>query len=306
MPDWGSPLNSNVPARMRFRRCEMDVFGMNKLLVRMQFMLQSLPRAEKAVAEYMAAHVAQMSDMTLSMLSDETSVSEATILRFCRRLGYSSYIQLRQAFAFAANEDHPDSPEPISVADAMPAITAKLIQSVNRSMEDMNAFISGDYDRVLAAILGARSIYLFASGDAVTSCQYACTKFNRVGLSAFVCADVFYQYETAMRLNESDVAIALSNSGRSTNVVNAMKIAHEQGAFTCCITQGGRSPLTKYCDISLYSSSVDMSIGRDSVTKRIVEMIILEALYLGVINSGPNDYKQMLQNTMLSSEMNKL
>ena len=49
-----------------------------------------------------------------------------------------------------------------------------------------------------------------------------------------------------------------------------------------------------------------MSIGRDSVTKRIVEMIILEALYLGVINSGPNDYKQMLQNTMLSSEMNKL
>lgn len=49
-----------------------------------------------------------------------------------------------------------------------------------------------------------------------------------------------------------------------------------------------------------------MSIGRDSVTKRIVEMIILEALYLDVINSGPNDYKQMLQNTMLSSEMNKL
>ena len=77
--------------------------------------------------------------------------------------------------------DHPDSPEPISVADAMPAITAKLIQSVNRSLEDMNAFISGDYDRVLAAILGARSIYLFASGDAVTSCQYACTKFNRIG-----------------------------------------------------------------------------------------------------------------------------
>lgn len=70
---------------MRFRRCEMDVFGMNKLLVRLQFMLQSLPRAEKAVAEYMAAHVAQMSDMTLSMLSDETSVSEATILRFCRQ-----------------------------------------------------------------------------------------------------------------------------------------------------------------------------------------------------------------------------
>ena len=73
----------------------------------------------------------------------------------------------------------------------------------------------------------------------MTSCQYACTKFNRVGLSAFVCADVFYQYETAMRLNESDVAIALSNSGRSTNVVNAMKIAHEQGGLYLLYHAGG-------------------------------------------------------------------
>ena len=88
-------------------------------------------------------------------------------------------------------------------------------------------------------------------------------------------------------------------------MVNAVKIAKDQGAFTCCITQGGRSPLTKYCDVSLYSSSIDTTLGRDSVTKRVIEMVILEALYLGVINSNPNEYKQMMQNTMLSSEMNK-
>lgn len=58
------------------------------------------------------------------------------------------------------------------------------------------------------------------------------------GLLAHVCADVFYQYETAMRLNESDVAIALSNSGRSTNVVNAMKIAHEQGPLPVVSRRG--------------------------------------------------------------------
>ena len=291
---------------MHFHTSETDVYGMNKLLVRLQFMLQNLPRAEKAVAEYMSSHVAQMSDMTLSMLSDEISVSEATILRFCRRMGYSSYIQLRQAFAFAANEDHPDSPEPINLADTMPAITGKIIQSVDRSLEDMNAFISSDYDRVLSAILGATGVYLFASGDAVISCQYARVKFSRIGIPTHVCSDIFYQYETAMRLSDKDVAIALSSSGRSTNVVNAMKMAREQGAFTCCITQNGRSPLTKYCDISLYSSAVDMTIGRDGVSKRIVEMIILEALYQGAINTGANDYKRMLQNTMLSSEMNKL
>lgn len=279
---------------------------MNKLLVRLQFMLASLPRAEKTVAEYMFTHVSQMSDMTLCMLADETSISEATILRLCKRLGYSSYIQLRQAFAFAANEDQPDSPELISPSDEIPTICTKLIQSVNHSLENMKAFINKDYDRVLNAILNASGVYFFASGDAVTSCQFACTKFKRVGVPTFVCEDVFYQYETAMRLTEKDVAIAISNSGRSANVVNSIKLAKEQNAFICCITQSGRSPITKYCDACLYSSSVDTTIGRDSVTKRILEMVILEALYLGIINTGTNDYKQMLQNTMLSSEMNKL
>lgn len=226
--------------------------GLNKLLVRLQFMLPSLPRAEKTVAEYMSTHVSQMSDMTLCMLADETSISEATILRLCKRLGYSSYIQLRQAFAFAANEDQPDSPELINVSDEMPTICSKLIQGVNRSLESMKAFINSDYDRVLNAILGASGVYFFASGDAVISCQFACTKFMRVGIPAFVCSDVFYQYETAMRLTEKDVAIAITNSGRSANVVNAIKMAKEQNAFTCCITQGGRSPITRYCDICLY------------------------------------------------------
>ncbi|NLB89931.1 MAG: MurR/RpiR family transcriptional regulator [Clostridiales bacterium] len=296
-------------ARTRYtplKNLTLEASESNNLLVRLKFMLPALPRAEKAVAEYMAANVSQMSDMTLFMLSEETSVSEATILRLCKRLGYSSYIQLRQAFALAANEDEPDSPELISSSDEMPEISNKLIQSVNRSLENTKAFINSDYDRVLNAILKAQGIYFFVSGDATITCQYATAKFNRVGIPSFVCNDIFYQYETAMRLTEKDVAFAVSNSGRSTNVVNSMKTAKEQNAFTCCITQGGRSPLTKYCDVSLYASAVDMTLGRDSVNKRIVELVILESLYLGVINMGTNDYKQMLQNTMLSSEINKL
>ncbi len=283
-----------------------EVFRLNKLLVRLQFLLPSLPRAEKVVAEYMSSHISQMSDMTLAMLADETSISEATILRLCRRLGYRSYIQLRQAFAFAANEDEPDSPELVNPSDTMPMVYSKLVQSVNRFLEATRVFVSKDYDRVLDAILAAPNVYFFAAGDALVSCSFASAKFSRLGIRTVVCSDVVYQYETAMRLGENDVAFAITSSGRSANVVNAMKLAKNQNAFTCCITQNSKSPLIKYCDVHMFISNIDMTIGRDSVTKRITEMVILESLYLGIINKGTGDYKQMLQNTMLSSEMNKL
>lgn len=278
---------------------------MNALTVKLQFLIPTLPRAEKNVASYMLDNIQSISDMTLNMLADETSVSDATILRLCRRMGFNNFIQLRQAFACAAIEDPVESPEAISHTDTMTEICNKVIHSITQSLENTKVFFSQEYDRALDAILKARSVYFFATGDALSTCAWACAKFNRVGIPATVCTDVVYSYETALRLTRDDVAIAISNSGRSSNVVRALKLAKEHNAFTICITQAGKSPLQKHSDISLFTAAVDTTLGRDSVTKRITELAILEAFYLGVIYTGTQDYKTMLQHTMLSSELNK-
>ncbi|MDD5017534.1 MAG: MurR/RpiR family transcriptional regulator [Eubacteriales bacterium] len=278
---------------------------MNEQVVKLEFLIPTSPRAEKAVAEYMLNNISLISDMTLATLSEETSTSEATILRFCKRMGFANFIQLRQAFALASVEDSVDSPEAVSYSDSMVTICDKTIHSICHSLENTKVFFSDQFDQALDAILNAKSVYFFATGDALCSCTFACAKFNRVGISSTVCSDVVYQYETALRLTDKDVAIAISNSGRSSNVVRSIKLAKERNAFTICITQAGKSPLIKYSDVSLFTAPVELTIGRDSVTKRVIELAILESFYLGIINKGTKDYKQMLQNTMLSSEMNK-
>ncbi len=278
---------------------------MNSLTVKLQFLIPTLPRAEKNVAEFMLANLNDISDMTLNMLAEETTVSDATILRLCRRMGFSNFIQLRQAFACAAIEDPVESPEAVSHTDTMTEILGKVIHSMVHSLENTKAFCSQEYDRALAAILRAKRVYFFATGDALATCAWCAAKFNRVGVHAVVVSDVVFQYETALRLTGDDVAIGISSSGRSSNVVRAMKIAKENNAFTICITQAGKSPLQKNCDIALFTASLDTTIGRDSVTKRTTELAILEAFYLGIINNGSLDYKTMLQKTMLSSDLNK-
>lgn len=280
---------------------------MNKLLVRLQFMIPSLPRAEKTAAEYMITHIQQMPDMTMSMLSDETDISEATIIRLCRRLGYSSYIQLRQAFASASNEENvPDAPELFYNTDEISSILSKLVHNIEKSLEDTKTLKNNDYEKLVNAIVNATGVYFFVSGDALISSEFAALKLKRIGIPAFVCSDIYVQYETAMHLTETDVAISITAGGRSANIVKSMKLVRENNALTCCITQSGRSPITKCCDVCLYYDCVDQSLGRDSVTKRISEMLIIETLYLGIINYGKDDYNKMLRNTMLSSEWNKL
>lgn len=280
---------------------------MNEIKVKLQFLIPSLPRAEKIVAKYMLSHLEQISDMTIAMLSEESKASEATICRFCKRMGYNSFVQLKQDFAKAALEVEEEvrKPKAVTPGDSLVNIFDKVVDSITYSLSNTRTFFSEDYDRALDLILNARSVYFFATGDAQAICQWAGFKFNRVGVPTSVCTDVIFQYETAMRLTKEDVVIAISSSGRSINVVKATKLAHENGAKTISITQTGKAPLIRYSDINLFTSVADMTIGRDSVTKRVAELAIIETFYLGIIERGPLDYETMLQNTMTSSDMNK-
>lgn len=280
---------------------------MNDIKVKLKFLIPSLPRAEKIAAKYMLSHLEQISDMTIAMLSEESKASEATICRFCKRMGYSSFVQLKQDIAKASMEieEEVEKPKPVTSEDSLVDIFGKVVNGINYSLNNTRTFFSEDYDRALELILNARAVYFFSTGDAQAICQWASFKFNRVGVPASVCTDVIFQYETAMRLTEQDVVIAISSSGRSINVVKATRLAHEKGAKTISITQTGKAPLVKCSDINLFISVSDMTIGRDSVTKRVAELAILETFYLGVIARGPLDYASMLQNTMTSSDMNK-
>ncbi|MEH2956128.1 MurR/RpiR family transcriptional regulator [Candidatus Merdisoma sp. JLR.KK011] len=282
------------------------VIQMNEIKIKLQFLIPSLPRAEKIVAEYMLSHAEQISDMTIAMLSEESKASEATISRFCKRLGYSSFVQLKQDFAkseIEAEDEH--NPKPVSANDSLVDIFDKVVQGILRSLNNTRTFFTKDYDRALEAIIGARAVYFFATGDSQANCLLASFKFNRVGIPTYVYTDVIFQYETAMRLTKEDVVIAISSSGRSINVVKAARLAHEKGAVTISITQTGNVPLTKCSDINIFISVVDTTIGRDSVAKRAAELAIIEMFYLGIIARGPLDYETMLQNTMMSSDMNK-
>lgn len=58
-----------------------------------------LTGAEKKVADYAVAHQQKTQYMSISELAEEAGVAEATISRFCRRLGYKGYNAFKLAVA---------------------------------------------------------------------------------------------------------------------------------------------------------------------------------------------------------------
>ena len=85
-----------------------------------------------------------------------------------------------------------------------------------------------------------------------------------------------------------------------------MKIAKERGATTISITRRERSPLLQYSDITLLISAHDLTIGRDKITRRISDQLILEALYLGYESRLTGSSREKLRVTQNAIDTNKI
>ena len=204
---------------------------MNDLFVRIRFLLPSLPRAEKAIASALLENPEAITHLTLAEIARESGSSEASIIRFCKRMGYDGYSSMKEDFIRALAEGMEIHSEDIKVSDDMKTILKKVYQSNVQMLSDTLVLADDEnYEKALDALLKAREIHFFGVGDAFAVCQLAYMKFGRLGIPCSVHSDVMLQMMTAGNLTSEDVALAVSYEGRSRNVVEAMKIAKERGA----------------------------------------------------------------------------
>ena len=278
---------------------------MHELLEKITKLSSSLPRAERTIAEALMENPEAIERMTLAEISRESGTSEASIIRFCRRLGYSGYTAFKEAFT-QANHREPASLISIAADDDMSVILNKLYKNNLEVLSETLAIAENPYEDVLAVLLRARSINFFAVGDAYMAAKLSYIKFRRLGVECSAEEDIMMQMITASNLTRNDVAIAVSYEGRSRNVVDAMKIAKQRGATTISITRRDKSPLLDYTDIRLLVSAKDLTIGRDKITRRIADQFILEALYLGYDARTGRRNREQIRYTQQAIDCNKI
>lgn len=280
---------------------------MHELFVKLNFLIPTLPRAEKVFAEALIENPETILQMTLAEAARETNSSDASIIRFCKRLGMHGYSELRQAVA-AAVEEKQTRPyeEAVESSDDIREIMKKVFQSNLQTLQ--NTMVVADeknYLKAVEALVHARSIHFFGVGDAYAACQFAYMKFLRLGVNCSAQSDVMMQFMGANNLGPGDVALAVSYEGRSRNVNRAMEISKKRGATTICITKMNKSPLLKYVDIPLYISISDLSVGREKVTRRVADQFILDVLYMGYITKK-QDFSKRLKRSQLAIDSNKV
>ncbi|MEV7417753.1 MurR/RpiR family transcriptional regulator [Streptomyces sp. NPDC089919] len=255
---------------------------------RIRGLAPGMTRSMQAVAEAVGQDPAGCAQLTVTGLAERTGTSEATVVRTARLLGYPGYRDLRLALAgLAAQQESGEAPAvtaDIGVADPLSEVVAKLAHKERQTLADTAAGLDvGQLAGAVAAVAGARRIDVYGVGASSLVAQDLAQKLLRIGLVAHALADPHLAITNAVQLGPSDVAVAVTHSGATGDVIDPLRTAFERGATTIAITGRPDGPVTQYADHVLATSAARPSEFRPAaMSSRTSQLLVVDCLFVGV------------------------
>ncbi|NCB92420.1 MAG: MurR/RpiR family transcriptional regulator [Clostridia bacterium] len=267
----------------------------------------SLRKSEQKVADLILEHQQDVAGMSMTEVSERAGVSQPTVVRFAKAIGFDSYKKLKVAIIqeVAKETERNGQRAPlhgfhISAEDKIEDIPAKVVETTISALEESLKGVSGKtLADVVTMITSAENVAVYGVENSSSTVSDLVTKLMYLGINCKSYEDYYLQSISASNLTKQDVAIGISYSGCSTNTVDVMKLAKKAGAKTLVLTNFENAPISKYADITICTSNEQFLYG-DAIFSRTVQLAIVDMIYMGILTS---DYKKYTKKMDKSSKI---
>lgn len=271
--------------------------------MKMNQILEELPVSERKVARYVSDNLDSMVGLSVEELALRSGSSQAAVVRFCKKVGCKGYrdfsIRLIGELAAAQRTSMRKSAySEIRAGDKAGNVIAKVCHHNIQAIEDTLSLMEPDQVEMAAdRLFHAQRIDLYAMAASNLVAQDAQQKFMRINKRVTAYSDPHLQLSSASTLTPSDVAIALSWSGETREVLEAAELAKLNGAFIIAITRFGKVSLASYADVHFGLSAPEMAIRSGAVSSRIAQMTMIDILFTCVVSHHYQETAPYLERT---------
>ena len=199
-----------------------------------------LRKSELKVADHVLLDPASVMHSSMAELAHSVGISEPTIVRFCRAIGCSGFqdlkLKLAQSLAAGASFGQFAIHEDDSVAD----FSLKIFDTTLHTLMEVREKLDPQaLERAIAACANAQRVEFYGFGASGAVAADAQHKFFRLLLNAAAYSDPHMQAMSAVTLQPGDVAVCISQSGRSKDLLITANLVRESGAslITLCPSQ---------------------------------------------------------------------
>jgi RpiR family carbohydrate utilization transcriptional regulator len=241
-----------------------------------------LRKSERRVAELILQDPPQVLSFRISDLARTAGVSEPTVIRFCRAMGFDGFQSFKLQLAQYLGSSGTYVQFSVSDNDSMADVNRKVFDATIGSLLNVRDEIDPNaLEQAIQALTRARRVEFYgfgASGSVAIDAQH---KFFRLQVTAAAYTDPHIQHMSAISLREDDVVVAISQSGRTKALIQSVNLAREAGAAVIGLVPHD-TPLARICDYPIHINVEEDEHVFTPVSSRIAHLVVIDVLAMGV------------------------
>ena len=208
---------------------------------------------EKEVIDYLMNHLDLLEELSINDLAKKTYTSNATIIRLCRKTGYSGYkalkvdlIKEREANKYIV--ESVDYTTPFQFNETTEEIMKNMFSLYQESIKQVYSSLDIDVLKSMAdEIIHKKRIFLFSYGDTQTTVINFTNKLVKVNIFPTLATQFGEERHISKRMNKDDYALIISYRGQE-RLLECVQTFDKNHVRIGLITANKKNVLMPYCD----------------------------------------------------------
>ena len=277
---------------------------MTSIELRVRSIYDSLSNAEKKVADYFLNNVENVFNKPIAQLAQEAGVSKVAWVRFCKDIGFEGLKDLKKAL-FTQMREKPGAAAADPFSDVRDVENTKsLIEGIKqnslRAIRDTAEMLDPDIlEKAARILLNARSVRIFGVGASGMVGNDLHSKLMRINKNSYFATDHHTQLTYAASMTPQDVAVLISMSGTTSEVLEILSLVKRCQTPSIALTKYSKTPLALNADTVLYISSPEITMRSGATSSRLAQLMVIDALFTAVAHM---DYDAIAVNLEKSHE----
>ncbi len=257
--------------------------------------LDSLNKSERKVAEVILRDPQSATRYSIAALAKAAEVSEPTVNRFCRNFATQGFPDFKIQLAQSLASGTPYVSQAVEPDDTVEALVDKIFQNTIATLDKARQALDPQaISKAVDYLIQAKQIAFFGMGASAAVAMDAQHKFFRFNIPVTCYDDFLMQRMVAASFNTGDVIVAISYTGRTREMVDAVQIARDNGVTVIGITAPG-SPLAKICTVSIDVPKLEDTDVYMPMTSRMEHLAVIDVLATGVTLKRGVDFQAHLK-----------
>lgn len=244
-----------------------------------QSQYSTLSKVGKRIADYILADPVHITSISIQQMAAELDIAESSIIRFCKIVGCAGFSEVKLLLAKYSPKSVRTIFEDLSETDSIPTISESVfsrnIDTLERALQLL------DFEKIEQAVgvlSRAENILILGVGASGTIAEDFYIRLMRIGIRAVALTDSHLMQIQASQCGPDTAVIAISHTGKTREIVSAVRTARECGAPTIGITGYPDTPLKEVSDICLELYSPEQLF----VSPRVAQFSLIDTLYVSL------------------------